>query len=435
MEIYNFISLAGIVILVLLGWICSVNRKAINWHVVIWGCGLQLLIAWFLFVVPTGYQIFLNINHLVVKIMEASLAGAVFIFGPLAYPPGMTSPSGQTSLGFMLAFQAFPTIIFFSAVVALLYYFNIIPRLIQAFAFVFTRLMKVSGAESLCAASNIFVGVESALTVRPYLKAMTASELCTVLTAGMATVSSNVMAVYVFSLNDVFPNIAGHLVSASLLSAPAALVMSKLLLPETGHPVTLGEDVKPVVEKDGNVFEAIINGSYAGVKLIVGIVALLIAVLGIVALADQLIGWAGVKIGEMLGQPWKWSLKNFFSAVFYPFTFILGVPLKDVPVVAGLIGERLVLTEVIAYQDLAGAIRNGLITEPRSVVIAAYALCGFSHFASMAIFVGGISAVVPEQRLLLSRIALRALVAANLACLMTACVAGLFFTREIILFS
>jgi concentrative nucleoside transporter, CNT family len=428
-DFYNFVSLFGIVLLIAFAYLFSTNRKEINWLVVIWGVGLQMLFALFLFVFPAGTKFFLFINDTVVKVMDSSLAGSKFIFGPLALPPGMTTETGETSLGFILAFQAFPTIIFFSALMSILYFFNIMPKIIKAFAYLFTKLMKVSGAEALCAASNIFVGVESALTVKPFLKDMTRSELCTVLTAGMATVSSSVLAVYVFSLHDTFPNIAGHLVSASFLSAPAALVMSKILLPETEQPKTLGEHVEPHMVREKNLFEAVINGANTGVRLIVGIVALLIAVLGIVALLDQVLGLLGGKINTIFNIQFDWSLKGLLGILFYPFTLLLGIPPADAGVLAKIIGERAVVTELTAYQDLAGILSQGILQNPRLAVITTYALCGFAHVASMAIFIGGVSAIVPERTRTLARVGFRALVAATLACLVTACVAGVFFVK------
>jgi CNT family concentrative nucleoside transporter len=316
---------------------------------------------------------------------------------------------------------------------SLLYFVGVMPLLVRAFARVFTALMRVSGAESLCTASNIFVGIESALTIKPHLAAMTRSELCTVLTAGMATVASNVMAVYVFSLKAEFPAIAGHLISASILSAPAALVMSKLLLPETETPQTLGRSVAPYYEKDSTLYEAVIRGANDGVRLIVGIVALLIAVLGLVALLDLVLTGLGTRLNGLAGIHVDWSLRGLLGWVFYPFVLLTGVPPSDAVAVARIVGERAIVTEVVAYQDLAAAIQNGGLSDPRSIVITTYALCGFAHLASMAIFVGGISALVPGQTRTLARLGLRALVAATLACLMTAAVAGAFYSGESVL--
>ncbi|OHB78066.1 MAG: nucleoside transporter [Planctomycetes bacterium RBG_16_55_9] len=433
MDIYNLVSFSGIFVLAAFAWLLSCDRRNMNWRVIGWGIGLQLLIAAFIFVVPAGADVFRVVNDVVVKVLASASAGAELVFGRLALPPGQTNEAGEESLGFFLAFQAFPTIIFFSALIAILYYFGVMPLVIRGFAFVFTRLMRISGAESLVAASNIFVGIESTLTVRPYLSRTTRSEICTILTAGMATVSSNVLALYVFSLRDQFPTIAGHLVSASLLSAPAALVMSKILLPEGETPETLGVHVKPFYEKESSLFEAIINGANAGVRLIVGIVALLIAILGLVALVDLLLSALGAKVNPLLGVEGEWSLKAFFGYVFYPFTLVLGIPPSDAGVASRIIGERIIVTEVTAYKDFAVALEQNLLQHSRSAVIITYALCGFAHVASMAIFVGGVCALAPEKARSMGGPAVRALIAATLACLMTACVAGTFFMEGSIL--
>jgi len=433
MDIYNLVSFTGIFILLSFAWLISNDKKNMNPKVICWGLALQILIALFIFIVPAGAKMFLLVNDVVVKVLDSSAAGAKFVFGPLALAPGQVGDKGQASLGFILAFQAFPTIIFFSALVSILYFFKIMPAIIKAFAYIFTKLMKISGAESLVAAGNIFVGVESNLAVKPYLARMTRSELCTILTAGMATVASNVLALYVYSLKDQFPTIAGHLVSASLLSAPAALVMSKIILPERDAPETLGINVQPAYEKDKSFFEAIINGANAGVKMIVGITALLIAVLGLVALLDLFLSSVGQNINWLYNLNIDWSLKGILGYIFYPFTLALGVPASDAPVISKIIGQRLIVTEVVGYNDLAAALDAGLLQHPRSAVIATYALCGFAHLASMAIFVGGISALAPERMRDITDVALRALIAATLACLMTACIAGTFFTKGSIL--
>jgi len=433
MDIYNLVSFAGIFVLVGFTWILSADKKNMNWRVIIWGIGLQIIIALFIFIVPAGSKLFLFVNDIVVSILDSASAGAKFVFGRLALAPGQTSETGEESLGFILAFQAFPTIIFFSALIAILYYFGIMPLVIRGFAYVFTKLMRISGAESLVTASNIFMGVESNLTVKPYLSRMTDSEICTVLTAGMATVASNVLALYVFSLKAQFPAIAGHLVSASLLSAPAALVMSKVIFPEKQSPETLGINVRPFYEKEKSLFEAIINGANSGAQMIVGIVALLIAVLGLVALADLLLSAVGAKINLLFGIEFQWTLKNIFGYIFYPFTLVLGIPPSDAGTVSKIIGERLIVTEVVAYKDLAAALENNLLQYKRSAVITTYALCGFAHLASMAIFVGGISALAPDRVRNIGMVALRALLAATLACFLTACVAGTFFTEGSIL--
>jgi CNT family concentrative nucleoside transporter len=433
METYNLVSFAGIFVLLGIAWLLSGNRTQMNWRLIGWGFGLQLIFAAFVFWVPAGRRFFLSVNDGALKILNCAAAGSEFVFGRLALPPGTTNAAGETSLGFFLAFQAFPAIVFFAALMSVLYFLKIMPLIIRGFAFLFTKLMRVSGAESLCAASNIFVGIESALTIRPFLAKMTRSELTTVLTAGMATVASNILAIYVFMLQNEFPTIAGHLVSASILSAPAALVMSKILLPETETPETLGVHIRPVVNRENNLFEAIINGANSAVKLIVGIAALLIAVLGLVALLDWILGGVGGGVNRLLSVRVDWTLKGLLGYLFYPVTLILGVPIQDAWEIAKIIGERVVVTEVTAYQDLADVLAAGILRHPRSAFICTYALCGFAHVASLAIFVGGVSALIPHRRPELSVLGPRALLAATLACLMTAAVAGTFFNESSIL--
>jgi nucleoside permease NupC len=338
--VYNLISFAGIFVLIGLGWLFSSRRRAMNWRAIGFGVALQWVIGLMVFRIRAGTQIFLWINDGAVKVLETAAEGAKFVFGPLAIPAGQ-----DKSLGFILAFQAFPTIIFFSALIAILYYYGIMSALIRAFAYVFTRLMRISGAESLVTASNIFVGVEA------------------------------------------------------------------------------------------NLFEAVINGANSGARMIVGITALLIAVLGLVALADLLLGSVGAKINPLVGLSGTWSLKALCGYAFYPLTVILGIPLQDASVASRIIGERLIVTEVTAYSDLATVLAQGQFHVPdRSAVITTYALCGFAHLASMAIFVGGVCALAPGRTRDLARVAPRALAAATLACLMTACVAGTFYTEGSVLF-
>jgi CNT family concentrative nucleoside transporter len=420
-------------ILMAVAWALSADRKVINWLVIFWGVMLQFVFAFFIFVVPAGSQVFLTVNDAVVTVLDSATAGTRFLFGRLALPPGTRNEAGEESLGFILAFQALPTIIFFASLMAALYYLGVMPRLIKLFSMVFTRLMRISGAESLSVSSNIFVGVEANMTVLPYLGGMTRSEFCTILSAGMATTASNVLALYVFLLKGTFPTIAGHLVSSSILSAVAAIVMSKIIMPETGRPVTLGMAVEPHYQKEASLMEAIINGANEGLKMVAGIVALLLAFLGIVALIDVILTAIGVRVNDLTGLQTDWSLKGLLGYLFYPFALVIGVPAADAFEIAKLLGERWVLTEVKSYQDLAALLSAGTLKDPRSAVLAAYALNGFAHFASLAIFVGGAAALVPERIKDISDIGFRALIAATLATLMTAAVAGTFFSNGSIL--
>ena len=426
-------SFGGIFTLMAFAWLLSANRRVINWRVIIWGCILQMLFALFIFVVPAGADVFLFINNALVRVIDVASSGTRFLFGRLALPPGTTNEWGEESLGFIFAVQVLPQIIFFASLMAVLYYAGLMSWLIRIFAKIFTHLMRVSGAEALCTSSNIFVGIESTTTIRPYLERMTRSELCTILTAGMATIASTVLAIYVLILQKQFPTIAGHLVSASFLSAPAAIIMSKLLLPETEKPETLGINVHPYYEKESSLIEAVINGANAGLKLAVGVVALLIAFLGLVALVDFIFTGAGSKVNELMGLSIDWSLKGLLGYIFYPFTVIIGVPPSDAFEISKIIGERAIVTETKSYMDLAALMDAGVLKDPRSAFLATYALCGFAHVASLAIFVGGTAALVPKRTADLSAVGPRALLAATLACLMTAAVAGTFFNGASIL--
>lgn len=414
---YNALSLAGVLFLLAVAWACSKDRRNMNWRVVGWGVGLQFAIALLIFQVPAGAKALRYLNGVVLRVLDCATAGTRFVFGYLVSP----APDK-----FILVVHL-ATIVFFSALVAVLYYWRVIPTIVRCMAWLFTRLMRISGAEALCAGSNFFVGIESALTVKPYLGKMTRSELCTVLTAGMSTVSANVLAVYVFALEPTFPTIAAHLVSASLLSVPAAVVMSKILMPESQAPDTLGRAAAFHYEREGSLFEAVIGGANSGVRLIVGIVALLIAILGLVALVDLFLGAGGGWVNGATGWQVDWSLQGLLGYVLRPFVFMLGVPWSDARLVAQLVGERALLTEIPAYMHLADLMREGAFSEPRSAVVAAYALCGFAHIASVGIFVGGVAALAPERTKDLADLGMRALLGATLACLLTGAVAGVFF--------
>jgi CNT family concentrative nucleoside transporter len=416
--IHHLVSLVGFVVFAGLAWLFSSHRRQVAWKTIGWGVVLQFLIGLIIFRLPVSQRILLWLNDAVLVLLNASKSGSVFLLGPLAAGPGEAG-----SVGFILVFQVLPVVIFFAAFTAMLYHLRVLQIFVRVFAVLFHRTMKISGAESLSSAANIFVGVESALVVRPYLAKMTRSELLLILTAGMATVASSVLGVYVAFLTNVFPQIAGHLISASILAIPACVVVSKLLVPETETPETLA--AVPAEDESGrskNVIGAIIEGAMDGLKLAAGISALLIAILGIVALIDKLLGVASSWFG--MSEPL--SIVRILSWVFYPFAFLLGLQTSDVPQAARLLGERVILTEVVSYNHLSQLISNGAITDPRTVVIMSYALCGFAHLAAMAIFVGGTAALAPSRRDDLASLGLRALLAATLATLMTGCVAGIF---------
>jgi len=433
-SVYNLVSFLGLFVLAGVAWLFSTDRKVVNWRVLFWGLGLMLFVAFFIFVVPAGARVFLWVNNAVAALLDTATAGTKFVFGRLGLPPGATNEAGETSLGYVLAFQGLPTIIFFAALLGALYYLRVMPFFVRLFARVFTKLMRISGAEALSVSANIFVGVESALVVRPHLKDMTRSELCTIITAGMGTIASTVLAMYVMMLQKGIPTIAGHLVSASFISAPACIVMAKLIMPETEKPRTLGVDVKPHYEREDNLIMAVINGAGEGLKLLGGIVTLLIAFLGLLALVNLGLGWGGGLLNGVFGWHVKWSLEALLGYVFYPLTLVMGVPPSDALAIANVLGERTILTEVFSYKHLADLLASGAIHDPRSAIIASYALCGFAHVASLAIFIGGTSALVPTRVRDISRLGFRALLAATLACLMTGAVAGTFYTGASVLF-
>jgi CNT family concentrative nucleoside transporter len=426
MDVYNLVSFCGVFILMFLGWLFSANRRILNMRCIIGGLAIQLSLAVLVFRTPATTRMFLWLNDVVVKVLESATAGQKFLFGPLALAPGQSGSQGQVSVGFILATQALPVIIFFAAMMGLLYYCGVMQIVIRGFAWLFTRLMRVSGAESLCAASEIFVGIESSTAVRPYLAKMTRSEFCTILTAGMATVASSTLGMYVLFLKDVFPTIAGHLISASILAAPAAIVMSKIIVPEEEQPLTLGRTISFHYEKEATAVEAIINGAMAGVKLVVGICALLIALLGMLALVDLFLGWVGNMTGLIKPGEVQSPLSTIMGYVMAPLALIMGVNPKDAVLAGAMLGKRLIVTEVPAYMQLSQVMKDGGLADPRSAVIIAYALCGFAHIASLAIFVGGISALVPQRSGDIAKVAVRALVAATLACLMVGAMAGIF---------
>jgi CNT family concentrative nucleoside transporter len=420
--IYHFVSAIGFLVFAGVAWSLSTNRSRIAWKTIAWGVSLQLVIGLLIFQFPGTHRIFLVLNDAVLALLDASKAGTAFLFGPLAASPGETG-----SVGFILLFQVLPVAIFFAAFTAVLYYLRVLQWVVRLFARVFHRTMGTSGAESLCGAANIFVGVESALVIRPYLDKMTRSELLTVLTTGMATVASSTLGIYVAFLTGVFPQIAGHLLSASVIAIPAAIVVCKLLVPETETPETaLGVPEDDESTRPRNLMSAIIEGSMDGLKLAAGISALLIAILGLVALGDKMLGFGS----SWFGMTEPLSLVRILSWVFRPFAYLLGIQSSDIPIAAKLLGERVILTEVVSYNDLAQLISSGGITNGRTVVILSYALCGFAHVASVAIFVGGTAALAPKRRDDLAALGWRALVAATLATLMTGCIAGIFSTGE-----
>jgi CNT family concentrative nucleoside transporter len=321
----------------------------------------------------------------------------------------------------MIAFRVLPTILFFSALTSVLYHLGVLQRVVKVLAVIMQKTMGTSGAESLSASANIFVGqTEAPLLVRPYLERMTPSELCCVMTGGMATVAGGVMAAYVSMLSSSFPDIAGHLLAASVMSAPAALVMSKILVPETGEPETRGGAAVPIERPDANLIDAATRGTSEGLHLALNVAAMLIGFLALLALLNGMVGG----IGSLLGIEGL-SLEKIVGAVLAPLAFVLGTPSEDIVAVGQLIGTKTVVNEFVAYLQLNTLLQTGGIVHGKSVVIAVYALCGFSNFGSIGIQIGGMAALAPSRRSDLARLGLRAMIAGSLACFQTAAIAAM----------
>jgi CNT family concentrative nucleoside transporter len=425
MSVLNLVSLLGICLLAGLAWAIGGCQRPIAWRTILGSGGLMLALGGGLFMIPQALLLLVVLNDLILALLGASRAGAEFLFGPLALNPGESTRAGESSIGFVLAVQVLPALVFFAAMMSAAYYAGLVQPIIRLFARLFRKTLSLSGAESLAGASNIFVGVESALAIRPYLSRMTRSELLTLLTCAMATVASTTLGLYVFFLQDSIPQIAGHLISASVISIPAAVLISKLMLPESETPETMG--VLPPLEKrdgDANLMAAISTGAWDGLKLAAGIASMLIAVLGVVALVDLALEWMSSPFSLAVSEPL--NLERILGWIFTPLAWMLGVNSADLIVVAELLGKRAILTEVVAYQEL-GALSSARELSPRSILVLSYALCGFAHVASVGIFVGGISAIVPERRNDLSAMALHAFAASTLTTLMTGAIAGVFY--------
>ncbi|MFC1790902.1 NupC/NupG family nucleoside CNT transporter [Gemmatimonadota bacterium] len=427
-------SLLGILVLGLLAWAFSVDRKNLAWRVILWGLGLQLLFALFILKTPVGAQLFDWLNTVVVSLLGFTVEGARFIFGDLVYnnvPVGLGEagsnapiqevPGQVARTGASFAFNVLPTIIFFSTLMTVAYHLGVMQRVVRGVAWVMQKTMKTSGAETLSAAGNIFVGqTEAPLLIRPFVEKMTMSELHAVMTGGFATVAGGVLAAFVGMLVAYFPYIAGHLIAASVMSAPAALVMAKLMYPEDGVPETRGGLTAELERPDVNVIDAAARGASEGLGLALNVGAMLLAFIALISLLNALIGWGGGLVGlENL------SLELILGWILAPLAWLMGVPWVDAVTVGSLMGMKTVLNEFVAFLQLSSMLQEGVPLQPRSVVITIYALSGFANFSSIAIQLGGIGPMAPSRRHDLSRLGLRAMVAGSLAAFMTATIAGM----------
>lgn len=418
-SIYRLISLCGFFVIAIIAWITG-SRTKIKIETAVGSIFLAWILGAFTFWFSGSRTALEWINDFLINLLSASQKGSLFLFGPLALSPGQTLADGTPSVGFVLAFQVFPSVIFFSALLGGLYHLGIMQKLVRFFSRAFYRILSLSGAESLAASANLFVGIESGLTVRPYLANMTRSELLTLMTCMMATVASTVMGIYVIALHKTFPNIAGHLVSASLISIPCAILISKLFCPEQNQPETLGE---PREDSHNNsdqthIMNAFVEGGSQGVKMAVGIATVLIIVLGLEALFDLIIG----KLPEFQGQPF--SAIRLLGWITFPFSILLGLRPEEWEIASQILGSRFIETEVSAYFTLASIQATDSALSFRSMTIMTYALCGFVHISSMGIFMGGLSALAPSRAHEISIIGLQALWTSFLATLLTGCIAG-----------
>ncbi len=413
----RFTGILGILAVLAAAWLGSTNRRQIRWRTVAWGLGLQVTFAFLVLRFDYGQKAMATAGNVVNNMLSATFAGTRVLFGELGLPNGgafgkVISPAS----GSVFAFQVLPTIIFISAFFAMLYHIGVMQVIIRGLAWVMLKTMRISGAESMNVAASIFMGqTEAPLTIRPFLKGATRSELMTIMTSGMAHVSGGIMAMYISQGID-----ASHLLSAVIMTSPGTILMAKMLVPETEVPATEGRVVIPKDElhKDENLIGAIARGTIDGGKLAFNVAIMLISFLALVALLDSILLWVHG------GLPWvPGSLGQILGYVFAPVAWLIGVPWHDCMAIGNLLGTRMALNEVIAYIAL-GAQKAQL--DPRSFTIATFALCGFANLGSIGMQIGGIGALVPERRNDLARLGVRAMLAGTMANLISASIAGMF---------
>jgi concentrative nucleoside transporter, CNT family len=402
----RLISLVGLFVMLGIAWSFSESKKHIQWRTVLSGIFLQIFFGIIILKTSFGRMIFDSVGKGFNSILGFTLEGAKFLFGNLATP--------SENLGFIFATMVLPTIIFMSSLMSVLYHMGVMQKLVEVMARVMMKVMGTSGAESLAAAANIFVGqTEAPLVIKPYIGKMTKSELMCLMTGGMATVAGGVLAAYVgFGVN------AGHLLAASVMSAPAALVCAKLLVPEREESTTAGVVKIDLPKLSDNVIDAAATGASDGLKLAVNVAAMLLAFIALIAMMNGILGW----VGSWFGFP-ALSFELLIGYINAPIAWLMGIPWEDCVIAGSILGKKVVLNEFVGYLDLVG--NKGNISE-RSSTILTYALCGFSNFSSIAIQLGGIGTMAPEKRAILSKYGLYSLLGGTLACYMTACIAGLF---------
>ncbi|MDZ4286843.1 MAG: nucleoside transporter C-terminal domain-containing protein [Prosthecobacter sp.] len=411
----RLIGFLGLLVFIVLAWLLSTNRRRFPWRTVVTGLALQFIIGLLALRTQAGAAVFSWLDQAFLRLLGFADEGNKLVFGPLGDRDFLTGQWGAPH-SFIFAISITGTIVLIAAISSFLYHYGILQRIVRAAAWIMERLMRTSGSESLAAAANIFMGqTEAPMVVKPYLKGMTRSEIMALMTGGMATIAGGVLAAYVgFGIS------AGHLITASIMSAPAALMMAKIMLPETEVSETAAGARADIERETTNGIDALCRGAADGIKLSINVMAMLIAFVAIVALANFLIAWVLNLGGVAEPKP----LQHFFAWINAPFAWLMGVPWRDCSAVGSILGERIVLNEFVAYYNLKDMIK-AVTVDPRSSTIATYALCGFANFGSIAIQIGGIGSVVPERRADLASLGVKAMIAGLLACYCTASIAGL----------
>ncbi len=414
-------GLFGLAVLISFAYTVSSNKKSIDWKQISAGVGLQIVFAILVILVPGGREFFDFISRIFVKVIDFAMSGAVFVFGDLAK---------ASEFGFIFAFQVLPTIIFFASLMGVLYHIGLMQKIVQGMAWVMLKVLRVSGSESLSVAANVFIGqTEAPLVVRPYIAKMTESELFTMMVGGMATIAGAVLAAYIAMLGgtDEVQRLfyARHLLAASVMAAPATIVIAKLLKPETEESLTKGTVHLEIEKTATNVIEAAANGAADGVKLSLNVGGMLLAFFALITMVNYPLAWIGEVTGLETVLNQTLSLSLILGYILSPLAWIIGIPWSEAVIVGGLIGEKIVINEFVAYLHL-GEIKHTL--SEHSVLITTYALCGFANFSSIAIQLGGIGGLAPNRRSDIARLGMRAVMGGTLATMMTATIAGVLTT-------
>ncbi len=406
-------SVAGLFVFSGIAWLIGENRKHVRIKLIIVGIAVQLAIGILLLKLPVCRKFFISLNHLVLALEASTKAGTTLVFG---YLGGGALPFAEKFPGssFILAFQALPLILVISAISSLLFYWKILPLIVRAFSAALQKFLGLGGAEGLGVSANIFVGmVESPLFIRPYLKDMTRSEIFTLMTTGMATIAGTVMVLYASILSRVIPDIMGHILTASIISVPAAITISKIMIPETGQP-TAGELTPP--EPALSAMDAVTKGTIQGIQLLINIIAMLVVLVALVHLLNLMLGL----LPDIGGQPV--TLQRLFGIIMAPVVWLMGIPWKEAPTAGALMGTKTVLNEFLAYLDMS-RLPQGILS-PRSLLIMTYAMCGFANPGSLGIMIGGMGTMAPEKRDVIVSLGFRSVIAGTLATCMTGAVIG-----------